>query len=203
MYIDRSLREYLDDLAARIPAPGGGSAAALIAAAGVSLMSMAANYTAGNPKYKDSEAVIGEMLHKLEVHGLALRGFIDKDVEAYAGLRNILKDKTVSPEVLDSAYKESLEPPFGVCKITAECLKLCAELAGRGNPNLITDTAIAAIFLEGAFFSAKFNVYLNMKHIRDMDFIGALHGVLAPLEEEMPRLKEEILEMCEDVIGKD
>ena len=56
MYNEKPLRDYLNDLAARRPAPGGGSAAALSAAIGASLMSMVANYTAGNPKYKEGEA---------------------------------------------------------------------------------------------------------------------------------------------------
>ena len=75
-------------------------------------------------------------------------------------------------------------------------------MAKYGNKNLITDTAIAAIFLEGAFFSAKFNVYINLKYIKDIDFVGEVHKVLAPLEESMPVLKEEILEMCEEIIQK-
>ena len=79
-------------------------------------------------------------------------------------------------------------------------MKICEELAKVGNKNLITDTAIAAIMLEGAFFSAKFNVYINLKHIKDMDYIGKVHGVLAPLEEKLPALKAEILELCEEVI---
>ncbi|OGW78511.1 MAG: hypothetical protein A3C51_02740 [Omnitrophica bacterium RIFCSPHIGHO2_02_FULL_46_20] len=101
---------------------------------------------------------------------------------------------------MDAAYKEALRPAYEVCKISAECLKLCDTLVECGNKNLITDTAIAAIMLEGAFFAAKFNVYINLKYIKDMSFIGEVHHVLQPLEEELPKLKEEILEKCEDVI---
>ena len=53
MYIDKPLKTYLEDLAAKQPTPGGGSAAALSAAIGVSLMTMSANYTKDNPRYKD------------------------------------------------------------------------------------------------------------------------------------------------------
>ena len=74
------------------------------------------------------------------------------------------------------------------------------KLAKSGNKNLITDTAIAAIMLESSFFSAKFNVYINLKYIKDIDFVGEVHKVLSPLEKSMLELKEEILEMCEDVI---
>ncbi|MFZ2357219.1 MAG: cyclodeaminase/cyclohydrolase family protein, partial [Candidatus Omnitrophota bacterium] len=35
MYKNKTLKKYLDDLAAKLPAPGGGSAAALNAALGV------------------------------------------------------------------------------------------------------------------------------------------------------------------------
>jgi formiminotetrahydrofolate cyclodeaminase len=79
---------------------------------------------------------------------------------------------------------------------------MCEELAGIGNKNLITDTAIAALFLESAFFAAKFNVYINLKYIKDLEFVGKIHRALAPLEDTLPKLKEEILEKCEDVIGK-
>lgn len=186
MYAKGSVETYLNDLAARKPAPGGGSAAALQAATGVALMSMVANYTKGAE----------DILNITEGARTKLEALIDADVEAYTKLSKALKDKKAGDEL----YKEALKPPYEVCKISADCLKLCESLVERGNKNLITDTAIAAICLEGAFFAAKYNVYINLKYIKDMDFIGSIHKVLQPLEEELPKLKEEILEKCEDVI---
>ena len=202
MYNERPLREYLNDLAARKPAPGGGSAAALSASIGTALMSMVANYTVGNPKYKESEARMAEILKRAEKCRRDLQALVDRDVLAYeklsAGIKNVSKD---SPE-LDDLYKEASKPPFEICMITSHALGLCKDLAAYGNKNLITDTAIAAILIEGAFFSAKFNVYINLKYIKDIDYVGEIHRILAPLEKSMPELKEEILEMCEDVISK-
>ncbi len=202
MYIKGSIETYLKDLAARKPAPGGGSAAALSAAIGASLMSMVANYTVGNPNYKESEAKAAGILAKAEKFRAQLERLIDEDVAAYAKAAKGMKEyKKGSPE-MDAVYKEAVKPPFEVCTISAECIKLCNELVRCGNKNLITDTAIAAIMLESAFFSAKFNVYINLKYIKDMEYIGSIHKVLAPLEEAMPKLKEEILEKCEEVISK-
>jgi methenyltetrahydrofolate cyclohydrolase len=189
MYIKGSIEAYLDDLAARKAAPGGGSAAALNAAIGAGLMSMAANYTDGAE----------EVLKKTEKARKRLQSLIDADVEAYGKLSKTMKE-CKDPAKLETSYKEAAKPPYEVCKISAECLKLCQELAERGNKNLITDVAIAAICLEGAFFAAKYNVYINLKYIKDMDFIGEMHKVLQPLEEELPKLKEDILERCEEVI---
>lgn len=194
------MKEYLDDLAAKKPAPGGGSAAALSAAIGACLMSMAANYTVGNPKYKDSEMKVADMLVKLSMFRERLQALIDEDVAAYSKLSKAMNEHKKSPEKLEIFYKEASEVPFEICRITTECLKLCYELAILGNKNLVTDTAIAAILLEGAFFSAKYNVYINLKYIKDMNYIEHVHKVLVPLEKEMPKLKEEILEKCEDAI---
>lgn len=191
MYNKGSIETYLNDLAARKPAPGGGSAAALNAAIGAALMSMAANYSDG------AQAILKET----EEARKRLQVLIDADVEAYGKLSEALKGSRVKGVGLaDEMYKEAARPPYEVCKISAECLKLCRELAGCCNKNLITDVAIAAICLEGAFFAAKYNVYINLKYIKDMDFIGGIHKVLQPLEEELPKLKEDILEECEEVI---
>ena len=189
MYIKGSIETYLNDLAARKPAPGGGSAAALCAAIGAGLMSMAANYTDGAQG----------ILKKTEEARKRLQVLIDADIEAYDKLSKAMKE-CKDPAKLDASYREALQPPYEVCKISAECLKLCEELAESGNKNLITDVAIAAICLESAFFAAKYNVYINLKYIKDMDFIGEIHKVLQPLEEELPKIKEEILEKCEEVI---
>jgi formiminotetrahydrofolate cyclodeaminase len=202
MYLKKAMKEYLDDLAARKPAPGGGSAAALAASTGAALMCMVANYTAGNPKYKNAEEKIADIRLKLEGFRQRLQDLIDEDVEAYTKLSKGIKDCAKDAGKLDELYKEAAGVPFEVCRICADCLNLCSELAVCGNKNLITDTAIAAIMLEGAFFSARFNVYVNLKYVKDLEFIGRLHRYLSPLEEGLPKLKEEILEKCEEVIEK-
>lgn len=201
MYLEKTLKVYLDELSAKKPTPGGGSAAALSAAIGAGLISMVANYTVGNLKCKDSSMKASVILAKARTARERLEKLVDEDVEAYGRLSKALKEKGNDKDAMEAAYKEAVTPPFDVCKISAECLKMCDELAECGNKNLITDTAIAVILLEGAFFSAKYNVYINLKNVRDIEFIGSIHSVLQPLEEKLPGYKEEILEKCEDVIS--
>ena len=66
MYRDSTLKQYLEDLAAKKPAPGGGSAAALTAAMGASLISMVINFTLGKPKYAKYESELKGILEKSE-----------------------------------------------------------------------------------------------------------------------------------------
>lgn len=200
MYLNKPIGEYLDDLAAKKPAPGGGSASALTGAIGVGLMSMVANYTVGNPKYKVQEKKVADILVRASEAKAELERLVDADVEAYSKLSKAIKELQKNSPELDAAYREAANVPFEICKIASKMLKICMELALVGNKNLVTDTAIAAVLLEGAFFSAKYNVYVNLKYIKDMEYIGSVHKILAPLEESMPKLKEEILEACEDVM---
>ena len=201
MYINKPLSEYLDDLARKKAAPGGGSASALAAATGTALMSMVANFTIGKPEYKGVEGKVAGILLEAMKFDSELRALIDKDVDVYKKLSAALKGAAGDDVKLEGLYKDAAEVPFSVCEITNKCIKLCRKLVECGNRNLVTDTATAAILLEAAFFSAKFHVYINLKYIKDMDYIAKIHNLLAALEAEMPGLKEEILEMCEDVIS--
>lgn len=201
-YQRESIEKYLNDLSARTPTPGGGSAAALSAAIAASLMSMVVNYTIGKKEYKTVEEKFKALLEKIQTYKNELQSLIDEDVLAYSKLSKSLKEYKDDPIKLDLAFKEATDVPFRICKITAECLPLCKDLAEYSNKNLITDTATAVVMLEGAFFSAKFNVYINMKYIKDLGYLESVHKTLFPLEEEMPKLKEEILHKCEEWISK-
>lgn len=202
MYIDSPLREYLNDLAAKNPAPGGGSAAALTAATGTSLMLMVARYTIGNPKYSEAETKIAEVVVAVEKADAELRALIDEDVSVFKKLSaGLKKSSATSEKKLEELYKRAAGVPFRICEICAQCIRSCRTLAESGNKALATDTAIAAILFDAAFFSAKFNVYVNLKNLKDTDHIARLHGVLLPLEEEIPRMKEDVVEICEDAIS--
>ena len=49
-YKNTSLERYLNDLAAKIPAPGGGSAGGFTAAGGGSFISIGGDFSLGKPK---------------------------------------------------------------------------------------------------------------------------------------------------------
>lgn len=202
MYVNKPLKEYLDDLAARKPAPGGGSAAALEAATGCALLSMVANFTISNKRYEGFKGKAEKALSKSEGLRTRLMTLVDDDVRVYSELTEALKKyKKDSPEFGD-LYKKACNVPYDICRVTGEALTLCRELVEYGNKNLITDTAIAALMLESAFFGAKFNVYINLKDIKDSAYVENVHKVIHELEERIPRLKEEVLHKSEEVILK-
>ena len=142
MYCDKSLKQYLNDLAAKLPAPGGGSAAAFTAAMGASLVSMVINFTIGKTKYARFQEELKTILGKSEKLREEFLRLADLDVVAY-------KSKNI---------RDALDVPFMVCRLCFEGIKLCPPLITKGNVNLISDAAVAAILLESAFASAFLNV---------------------------------------------
>ena len=151
MYCYKSLKEYLNDLAAKKPAPGGGSAAALSAALGVSLISMVVNFTLGKPKYAKYEKELSGILKDSEDLRSKFLDLVDLDVIAY-------KSKNI---------KEALDAPLKVCRFCFTAIKLCPPLIRKSNVNLISDVAVAAVLLESAFAAGYFNVEINLKAMQD------------------------------------
>ena len=62
---------------------------------------------------------------------------------------------------------KSLNVPLEITRLCYKALKLCTPLIKKGNKNLISDVAVAAILLEAGFSSALFNVSINLKFLNN------------------------------------
>src|SRR3989338_5241017 len=100
-YQEESLKKYIEDLAAKLPAPGGGSAAAFTAAMGASLVSMLINFTIGKTKYAGFQEELKTILGKSEKLREEFLRLADLDVVAY-------KSKNI---------RDALDVPFMVCRL--------------------------------------------------------------------------------------
>ncbi|MDD5097635.1 MAG: cyclodeaminase/cyclohydrolase family protein [Candidatus Omnitrophica bacterium] len=150
-YKNKNLTKYSDDLAAKLPAPGGGSAAAMSAAMGASLISMVVNFTLGKPKYAVFQKELQEILAKSERLRKDFLHLVDLDVIAYQS-----KD-----------IRKAIDVPLMLARLSCQAAQLCPALVKKGNINLITDVVIAVILLESAFTSARFNIEINLKSLTD------------------------------------
>ena len=186
MYDTSSIRDYLDKLASRAPAPGGGSASALVGATGAALLSKVANFTIGKEKYKSVEKEIENILKRSERLREEFIKLCSEDAKAYQKLSGAFKlPKTDERKnKIQDALKEALAVPLEVCKKANEAIGLCMPVAQKGNINLITDVGDAALMLDSAFKSALLNVGINLKGIKDEKFILEVRKTLDPIEKE-------------------
>ena len=201
MYSEKSLNEYCKALSSKSPAPGGGSASALVGATGAALLGKVANFTVGKEKYKGVEKEMTDILERSEALRENFARLCSEDAIAYKKLSDAFKlpkDDKNRKKKIQEALKEATGVPFEICKAAHEAIKLALPVAGKGNTNLITDAGIASLMLKCAFQSGLLNIEINLKSITDNEFIVNLRKVLEPMEKEVNVINEKVTEEVGD-----
>jgi formiminotetrahydrofolate cyclodeaminase len=85
-----------------------------------------------------------------------------------------------------------------ICRLCFEGIKLCPELITKGNVNLISDVAVAAIMLESAFASGRFNVEINLKSLADKNLTRDIRKELIQKEKQIRKIRLQ----TEEKVGK-
>ncbi|WP_187344451.1 cyclodeaminase/cyclohydrolase family protein [Aldersonia kunmingensis] len=168
-----TVTEFLDALAAKVPAPGGGATAALHLGQAAALVSMVARYTTG-PRYAQHESLVTRICDRADaVRARALR-LADEDMAAFSGViesyrlpKDTEAEKAARSAAIAAATKRAAAVPADVADAAAEALTLAEELLPVSNPNVISDVAAAAEAARAAATTARVNVEINIPGIPD------------------------------------
>ena len=168
---DDTIAAFLDQLAARAPAPGGGAAAALHAAQAAALIAMVARYSDG-PRY-DAEVIQRILAEAEELRGDALT-LAEADAEAFGAVAEAYRRPKASEReradrsaAISSALAGAARPPADVVRTAVLIIRLAEELLAAGNQNMIADVAAAAVAVRGAAATARLMIEVNLKGITD------------------------------------
>jgi methenyltetrahydrofolate cyclohydrolase len=170
---DETIGDFLGRLAARVPAPGGGAAAAMQAAQGAALLGMVARYTTGE-QYAQHEATIGRIIGEVDgLRGIALK-LAEAEEDAFTALFDAYQlptgtgeEKSARAAALAQALVGAAWPPSQVISIAGMVVDLAEALAEIGNRNVISDIAAAAESARAAAATARVNIEINLPSIRD------------------------------------
>lgn len=173
-FLDGSVRSYVQQAASDAPTPGGGSVAALSAALGNAMASMAGQFTVGKKKFAAVDAEVREILSTLAPLREELLQRMQQDSVAFAAIgaayglpRGSAEEKDARGVAIQKALTGAMEVPLAVMHACVQCLEPLPRLAEIGNPNLVSDTGVAAILLEAATRAAHLNVMINVVSLRD------------------------------------
>jgi formiminotetrahydrofolate cyclodeaminase len=167
---DETVEAFLGQLAARVPAPGGGATAALHAAQAAALVAMVARYSNGARYDADLMARIRTEADELRDEALTLA---EADAEAFDAVSAAyqLPKETTELQARSAAIAEALigaaRPPADVIRTARRLIELTEELLPAGNRNVITDVAAAAEAARAAAVTARVNIEVNLRGIRD------------------------------------
>ena len=166
---DLTLAAFAGRLASSDPVPGGGSASAVAAALGASLVAMVASLTQGRPKYAEHAALAAAVEPKARALGATLFELADADSAAYAACALALKlprasfsDQELRDRQVRDAATVAAEVPLRCAEVCLEVLALADLLAGRSNRNASSDLRVASLLLEASADGAAANVLVNL-----------------------------------------
>jgi formiminotetrahydrofolate cyclodeaminase len=174
---DKSIQEFLNELAGQQATPGGGSAAALMGAQAAALVSMVCNLTIGKPKYAEVEKRMQYLLQEAEQLREALTAMIKSDVDVfdrlmacYALPKATDTEKAQRSLQIQDVLKEATDVPLACAEACAKALDLSLIAADLGSKGVISDAGVATMAAYAGLKSAALNVYVNAASLKDRDF---------------------------------
>ncbi len=178
MLTERTITQFLDELASNSPAPGGGSVAALAGAAGAALASMVCNLTTGKKKYADVQAEISSVVLETEKLRKELTLLIDKDTEAFNTVmaafgmpKGTEQEQSARGAAIQEATKSATLIPLQVMTVCRDALRYALVVAQKGNKNSASDAGVAALMLQAGCAGAALNVRINLNGLSDAEFV--------------------------------
>ncbi|HEX3921694.1 MAG TPA: cyclodeaminase/cyclohydrolase family protein [Streptosporangiaceae bacterium] len=170
---DDKIGEFLDRVADRVPAPGGGAAAALQAALGAALLGMVGRYTTGRD-FAQHEETIGRIVSEAdELRSIALR-LAEADEAAFAAVaaayrlpKTTDEEKETRSAAVAEAVVNAAWPPAQVIGVSSMVVDLAEALVLIGNRNVLSDLAAAAEAAGAAVATARVNVEIDLAGIED------------------------------------
>lgn len=201
-FSQKTVAQFLDELASSAPVPGGGSGAALVGALGAALASMVCNLTVGKPKYADVQDEIQALLAQTEALRARLTALIDEDIAVYHRLSSAYKmprdtdeQKAARTAAIQDILRDATRVPMQIAEACVQILYLCKPIAEKGNVGAVSDAGVAALLAEAALRSAALNVLINLAAIKDAEFVARERAVLEGLLSGKAQLKEEIYDL--------
>lgn len=170
---EKTIDEFLTQLAARVPTPGGGVTAALHAGQAAALIAMVGRYSTGE-KYAAHADEIGRIVADAdEVRAEALR-LAENDVAAFAAVADAFRlpkstddEKSARSAAIAAALVGACAPPAEVIEAAGRLIELAEGLLPVGNWNVISDVAAAAEAVRAAATTARINIEINLGGITD------------------------------------
>lgn len=206
--LDHSVRQFLDKLASDLPAPGGGSVAALTGALAAGLLTMVCDLTIGKKAYAGFEDEARSIRARAEAQRAELQRLLETDVEVFTALMAAYKlpratdaEAAERKAAIQRSTRAATEAPLHTAQAAAALLPLCMPLARQGSRNAVSDVGVAAQLIRAAVPSALLNVEINLPVIEDAAFAEQTRAAVAELTQHLDQGVAEVLAVVKERIA--
>ena len=172
-------KEFAEVLASDAPAPGGGSASALIGGLAAALTKMVGELSGkieDQDRVKEVMSESGNLLEELFVAA-------DKDTDAFLLVSNAFgmpketdEEKAARSAAIQSGLTACTESPLGVMAKAVQVLELIEKLESGYNTNAASDLGVAVLSAQTALKGAWLNVLINVGSLKDKEAASAFQA---------------------------
>lgn len=196
-----SVKDFARETASESPAPGGGSVSATMGTLGAALSTMVANLSAAKRGWEDRLGFFSLKAQEGQKIMAELLRLVDEDTKAFNGILEAVRlpkateeEKKWRSESLEKATKYAIEVPLNILRQSVRVLELALEMVKEGNPNSISDAAVAALAGRSAAYGSYFNVLINLKGINEDPWTKEIKQTAESLLEKALSIEQEVIQ---------
>ena len=178
---DKSVADLLSAFRSPNPTPGGGSAAALTGALGMSLLAMVAGLPKSRVVTEEDTQRLTAARERCAALAADLTRLVDRDSEAYDMVMAAYKrpkatdaEKAERSAGIQAAFHEAIAAPLGVMRACAAGAEQGVVVAALGNPSASSDLQVGLELLGAALRGAGLNVEINLGSVKDLEYAAAI-----------------------------
>ena len=206
--VNKSVTEFVDEVSRDTPAPGGGSIAALAGSIGAALAAMVANLTVGKAGFDGHEDELNALATRAQGIKDMLLAAVDEDTQAFNGVMAAMRmpkdtpaQKAARSDALQAGYKHATEVPMQTARQCHAALELCLLAARSGSDAMVTDAGVGALVSLAGVSGAACNARINLKSIKDVDYVKRTGAEAARLVDESRKIATLVEREVERVIS--
>ena len=177
--INLSCINFTESLASKAPVPGGGGAAAMMAALGTSLCAMAGNLTVGKKKYAQYDEDNRRIIEKAQQLRLRFLELVEEDAAVFEPLSKAYSIPKTDPSYTETMRQATLNAcmaPYNMMKACCEAVDLLEEILPKCSVLMISDVGCGAIAVKAAMEAAAMNVYVNTRSLHEEESVIELEA---------------------------
>ena len=209
MLTELSCKDFAEELASKKPVPGGGGAAAMVAALGAALNTMVANFSYGKKKFIDIKDKHEELIKRGEILRVKLIDLVNKDAEvfeplsrAYVMPSNTDEEKALKNKTLQRYLIEACSAPMETLEFSYDAILLHEEILDISSKNIISDVGVWVQFLKAALNSAYLNVLINLNSMDDEDYVRGQRDKAEKLVDRGTKVADEVYQKVLTVLNQ-
>ncbi len=195
-----TIQDFQSKLASDAHTPGGGAVAALCGNLSIALCEMLSNLTISNKKYSDKHDSFLELSSKLSILRDDLLDDMVRDSKSFDGVMKAFKlpkdteeQKALRTKTIQEEYKVAAMVPFSIGEKIYNSISLIEYAVNNGNKFVITDGIMAMMLCKTAIFGAFLNTKVNLKSIKDPEFVTLYTDKIKAIEEDTINREQSLL----------